>query len=79
MGDHRPSPAPPCPHTPGPGLAAFRTSPSLDWVSPVALAENMVWGTTVPFLSLGFFPYPVTQLHSRILSIYYYQDHPTVT
>ena len=42
MGDHRPSPAPPCPQTPGPGLAAFRTSPSLDWVSPVAPAENTV-------------------------------------
>ena len=42
MGDHHPSPAPPCPQTPGPGLAAFRTSPSLDWVSPVAPAENTV-------------------------------------
>ena len=55
MGDHRPSPAPPCPHTPSPGLAAFRTSPSLDWVSPVAPAENTVWGTAVPFLFLSDF------------------------
>ena len=56
MGDHRPSPAPPCPQTPGPGLAAFRTSPSLDWVSPVAPAENTVWGTAVPFLFSRIFP-----------------------
>ena len=54
MGNRHPSPAPPCPHTPGSGLAAFRTSPSLDWVSPVAPAENTIWSTAVPFLFLDF-------------------------
>ena len=54
MGDHRPSPAPPCPQTPGPGLAAFRTSPSLDWVSPVAPAENTVRAPQYLFFSLDF-------------------------
>ena len=54
MGNRHPSPAPPCPHTPGSGLAAFRTSPSLDWVSPVAPAENTIWSTAVPFLFFDF-------------------------
>ena len=54
MGNRHPSPAPPCPHTPGSGLAAFRTSPSLDWVSPVAPAENTIWSSAVPFLFLDF-------------------------
>ena len=54
MGNRHPPPAPPCPHTPGSGLAAFRTSPSLDWVSPVAPAENTIWSTAVPFLFLDF-------------------------
>ena len=49
-----PSPAPPCPQTPGPGLAAFRTSPSLDWVSPVAPAENTVRAMQYLFFSLDF-------------------------
>ena len=54
MGDQCPSPAPPCPQTPGPGLAAFCTNPSLDWVSPVAPAENTVRAMQYLFFSLDF-------------------------
>ena len=60
MGNRHPSPAPPCPHTPGSGLAAFRTSPSLDWVSPVAPAENTVLEHRSTFSFLGYFLYPTT-------------------
>ena len=37
-----------------PGLAVFHTNPSLDWVSPVALAENMVRAMQYLFFSLDF-------------------------
>ena len=54
MGDQCPSLAPPCPQTPGPGLAVFRTNPSLDWVSYVDPAENMVRAIQYLFFSLDF-------------------------
>ena len=56
MGDQCPSLAPPCPQTPGLGLAGFRTSPSLDWVSPVAPAQNTVRAMQYLFFSLDFSP-----------------------
>ena len=56
MGDQYPSLALPWPQTPGPGLAAFRTSPSLDWVSPIAPIENMVRAMQYLFFSLDFSP-----------------------
>ena len=40
MGGCHPSPALPCPPNPGLGLAAFRTSHSIGWVSLVAQAET---------------------------------------
>lgn len=55
MGDHHPSPAPPCPQTPGPGLAAFRTSHAPGWVSPVAPAETR-YGLCSTFSFLLIFP-----------------------
>ena len=76
MGDQCPSPAPPCPQTPGPGLAAFRTSPSLDWVSPVAPAENTVRAMQYLFFSSDF---PLSYHSTALSDSIYYQDHPTVT
>ena len=54
MGDQYPSLAPPYPQKPGLGFAVFCTSPSLDWVSPVAPAENTVWAMQYVFFSLDF-------------------------